>query len=236
MPKHAWKKTAMLAAGFGASLLWVTSMATAHDPHTAPTTVDMFAMNSARSPAAAVRTQAAAQQRAAEVAAARRQAIQAAARRAEKKAAAERAARDGRASELREASWVTPVRGYVLGAPYGAGGRLWARRHSGQDFVVSTGTPVHAAHGGTVVAAGWGGAYGYNIVIRHDAHTYTQYGHLSRIDVWVGRRVTTDQLIGRSGSTGNSTGPHLHFEVRTQPVYGYAIAPLTFLRSHGVRV
>ncbi|MER5889369.1 M23 family metallopeptidase [Streptomyces sp. NPDC001941] len=170
----------------------------------------------------------------------RQQAEEAARRRAEslarasRKAAADRAERVRRAGLL-AASWTTPVTGYALGAGYGIGGRLWARTHSGQDFVVPTGTPVRAAHGGTVVEAGWGGAYGWNIVVRHASGLYTQYGHLSRLGVGVGRSVRTGEVIGRSGSTGNSTGPHLHFEVRTAPWYGSSVAPLPFLRSRGVR-
>ncbi|MFD3998708.1 M23 family metallopeptidase [Streptomyces sp. NPDC058548] len=148
--------------------------------------------------------------------------------------AAER--RQEAAERLREAVWVRPVEGYVIGASYGQGGRYWARRHSGQDFVVPTGTPVRAVHHGIVVEAGWGGAYGYNVIVKHGPGVYTQYGHLSSLRVQTGQRVGTGQTIGRSGATGNTTGPHLHFEARTRPVYGYAIAPLTFLRARGVRL
>ncbi|MFC8277860.1 M23 family metallopeptidase [Streptomyces sp. NPDC057271] len=176
---------------------------------------------------------AAAEQRASRKAAAERAA--AAEQRASRKASADRAARARRA-QLRQASWVAPVRGYHLGASYGLGGGLWAHRHSGQDFVVPSGTAVLAVHDGTVVEAGWGGAYGWNIVIRHSSGVYTQYAHLSRLGVRTGQRVGTGQVIGRSGSTGNSTGPHLHFEARTAPWYGSSIAPLQFLRSRGARL
>lgn len=73
-------------------------------------------------------------------------------------------------------------------------------------------------------------------MIKHGNRTYTQYGHLSKIGVRVGQSVKTGQEIGKVGSTGNSTGPHLHFEARTAPVYGYAIEPLKFLREQGVSV
>jgi murein DD-endopeptidase MepM/ murein hydrolase activator NlpD len=149
-------------------------------------------------------------------------------KRADAKAAADR--------KTRSASWVTPTTGYVLGAGYAQAGPHWAHTHSGQDFVVSSGTSVRAAHGGTVVEAGWGGAYGNNIVIKHDGHTYSQYGHLSHLGVKVGQKVVTGQEIGKSGSTGNSTGPHLHFEIRTTPYYGSSVEPLHFLRTHGVTV
>ncbi|MBI0298360.1 M23 family metallopeptidase [Streptomyces sp. PRKS01-29] len=137
--------------------------------------------------------------------------------------------------------WETPVDKYAIGAAFGLAGNLWSHNHSGQDFVVPTGTPVHAAHGGVVVKAGPNGggdgpAYGNAIVIKHDNATYSQYAHLSRIDVRIGQSVSTGQQIGLSGSTGNSTGPHLHFEIRTTPNYGSAVEPLKFLRDHGVKV
>ncbi|MGR3935410.1 M23 family metallopeptidase [Streptomyces sp. BRA346] len=137
--------------------------------------------------------------------------------------------------------WETPVAKYTLGAVFGLAGNLWSHNHSGQDFVVPSGTPVRAVHTGVVVkagpyGAGDGPAYGNAIVIKHDNDTYTQYAHLSRIDVRIGQSVTTGQQIGLSGSTGNSTGPHLHFEVRTTPNYGSAVGPLTFLREHGVKI
>ncbi|MBM4794281.1 M23 family metallopeptidase [Streptomyces sioyaensis] len=135
-------------------------------------------------------------------------------------------------------AWVKPVDKYTLGEPFGIPGSHWAHKHSGQDFVVPTGTAVKAVHKGTVVKAGpWGGgdgpAYGNAIVIQHANGTYTQYAHLSRIEVQVGQQVGTGQQIARSGSTGNSTGPHLHFEVRTGPNYGSGIEPTGFLRAHG---
>lgn len=138
-------------------------------------------------------------------------------------------------------SWETPVAKYVLGAAFGLAGNLWSHNHSGQDFVVPSGTPVRAAHTGVVVKAGPNGggdgpAYGNAIVIKHDDNTYSQYAHLSRIDVRIGQSVTTGQRIALSGNTGNTTGPHLHFEIRTTPDYGSAVGPLTFLREHGVKV
>ncbi|MGW2922868.1 M23 family metallopeptidase [Streptomyces angustmyceticus] len=135
-------------------------------------------------------------------------------------------------------AWVKPVSNYTLGEPFGIAGSHWSHKHSGQDFVVPTGTPVKAVHKGTVVKAGpWGGgdgpAYGNAIVIQHDNGTYTQYAHLSQIEVRVGQQVGAGQQIGLSGSTGNSTGPHLHFEVRTGPNYGTGVEPTGFLRAHG---
>lgn len=118
---------------------------------------------------------------------------------------------------------------------------MWAHKHSGQDFAVPQGTNVMAAHGGTVVKAGGNGAgdgpaYGNAIVIKHANGKYSQYAHLSRIDVRVGQVVATGQHIALSGNTGNSSGPHLHFEIRTTPNYGSAINPVVFLHGMGVKV
>ncbi|WP_435972931.1 transglycosylase family protein [Streptomyces sp. Qhu_M48] len=124
-----------------------------------------------------------------------------------------------------------------IGTRYGTRGSSWSSGyHTGVDFPVPTGTSVKAVAGGRIVSAGWGGAYGYQIVLRHDDGRYSQYAHLSALSVREGQRVTAGQRIGRSGSTGNSSGPHLHFEVRTGPGYGSDIDPLAYLRARGVSV
>ena len=87
------------------------------------------------------------------------------------------------------------------------------RWHEGYDLVAIYGAPVYAGQEGVVVYTGWLGGYGNTIDIRHTQIT-TRYGHLSEINVNTGQRVRKKQLIGRVGSTGLSTGPHLHFEVR----------------------
>ncbi|WP_049564165.1 M23 family metallopeptidase [Streptomyces sp. SBT349] len=136
--------------------------------------------------------------------------------------------------------WVSPISDdYSLSASFGNSGDRWASGHSGQDFAVPTGTDVDAVHGGTVVKAGGNGAgdgpaYGNAVVIKHSDDTYTQYAHLSEIDVDQGETVTTGEHIAKSGNTGNSSGPHLHFEVRTTPDYGSAIDPVAFLKDEGV--
>ncbi|OIJ65865.1 M23 family metallopeptidase [Streptomyces mangrovisoli] len=147
----------------------------------------------------------------------------------------------GAATAKSASTWVDPVKKYTLSASFNQAGSHWVAKHSGQDFAVPIGTNVVAAHSGTVVKAGShgagdGSAYGNAIVIKHSNGTYSQYAHLSRIDVKVGQHVKTGQHIARSGNTGNSTGPHLHFEIRTTPNYGSAVNPVTFLRSHGVHV
>ncbi|EPD93001.1 hypothetical protein HMPREF1486_04078 [Streptomyces sp. HPH0547] len=131
----------------------------------------------------------------------------------------------------------TPVAGVGPSTAYRAAGGSWSSgHHTGVDFPVGTGTTVRAVAEGTVVTAGWGDAYGYQVVLRHRDGKYSQYGHLSAISVRAGQPVNTGQRIGRSGSTGNATGPHLHFEVRTGPGYGSDINPLTYLRQRGVRI
>ncbi|MFC8898000.1 transglycosylase family protein [Streptomyces cinereoruber] len=124
-----------------------------------------------------------------------------------------------------------------IGTRYGKPGSSWSSGyHTGVDFPVPTGTSVTAVAGGRIVSAGWAGAYGYQIVLRHDDGRYSQYAHLSALTVREGQRVTAGQRIARSGSTGNSSGPHLHFEVRTGPGYGSDIDPLAYLRARGVSV
>ncbi|MCP3818223.1 transglycosylase family protein [Streptomyces sp. A3M-1-3] len=121
--------------------------------------------------------------------------------------------------------------------PYRAAGASWSSGyHTGVDFPVPTGTSVRAVAPGEVVSAGWAGAYGYQVVIRHGDGKYSQYAHLSALTVRDGQNVGGGQRIGRSGSTGNSTGPHLHFEVRTGAGYGSDIDPVAYLRAHGVTV
>ncbi|MER6784925.1 transglycosylase family protein [Streptomyces sp. NPDC000658] len=133
-------------------------------------------------------------------------------------------------------AFVAPV-GAATGTPYHATGSSWSKGyHTGVDFPVPTGTSVKAVTAGEVVSAGWGGSFGYQVVIRHADGRYTQYAHLSAISVRDGQSVSGGQRIGRSGSTGNSTGPHLHFEVRTGPGFGTDVDPLSYLRAGGVRI
>lgn len=122
------------------------------------------------------------------------------------------------------------------GTPYRKPGSWASGYHTGVDFPVPTGTSVKAVAGGTVVSAGWEGSYGYQVVIRHGDGKYSQYAHLSALNVRDGQKVNAGQRIARSGSTGNSTGPHLHFEMRTGPGYGSDIDPVSYLRAGGVRI
>ncbi|MCT2593893.1 M23 family metallopeptidase [Streptomyces sp. N2-109] len=150
-----------------------------------------------------------------------------------KKAAVEKAA----AAKKKAASWQSPIdKPYTLTADFGNSGDRWSHKHSGQDFGVPTGTPVKAAHKGTVVTTGDGGSYGNRIVIKHENGKYSQYAHLSKINVGVGQHVNTGSKIALSGNTGNTSGPHLHFEIRTTPVYGSGIDPVPFLHKQGVNL
>jgi murein DD-endopeptidase MepM/ murein hydrolase activator NlpD len=132
------------------------------------------------------------------------------------------------------AGYTAPV-DVSAGTAYGATGSSWSLGyHTGVDFPVATGTSVKAVTGGEVVSAGWAGSFGYEVIVRHPDGRYSQYAHLSAISVSEGQPVTSGQRLGRSGSTGNSTGPHLHFEIRTGEAFGTDVDPLAYLRENGV--
>ncbi|MFZ3469610.1 transglycosylase family protein [Streptomyces sp. 4.24] len=133
-----------------------------------------------------------------------------------------------------KAKGVLPVSGATVSARYHQSGGWAAGHHTGIDFAVSTGTPVKAAAAGTVVSSGWQGAYGNAVVIKHDDGRYTLSAHLSSATASAGERVLAGEQIGRSGNTGNSTGPHLHFEVRSSNSYGADVNPVTWLNGLGV--
>ena len=227
---RARTRVAVIATGLGASMvLGAGSAVAAH----ASGQSDLFASKTASQLADSARAQADQQSKAAQA----------------KKQAAERAkdSKVSRDAERKKAakkanSWTKPVSGkYELSAGYGNSGGRWAQKHSGQDFAVPNGTPVKAVHKGTVVKAGPNGAgdgssYGNAVVIKHDNNTYSQYAHLSKVKVKAGQQVKTGQQIGESGSTGNSSGPHLHFEIRKTADYGSGKEPVEVMRSHGVHV
>ncbi|KUL52830.1 transglycosylase family protein [Streptomyces sp. NRRL S-1521] len=184
-----------------------------------------------------------ARQKAAERKAAEKKAAE---RKAAEREAAEKKAAEKKREQARSAKASAP-RGQQSAAsapvaaspstPYRAAGGSWSKGyHTGVDFAVPTGTSVKSVAAGTVVSAGWGGSYGYQVVVRHADGKYSQYGHLSALSVKAGQKVGAGQRIARSGSTGNSTGPHLHFEIRTGPGFGSDIDPLAYLRARGVRI
>ena len=115
-----------------------------------------------------------------------------------------------------------PVDGPIT-SPFGM---RWGRLHAGIDIGVGFGTPIRAAAGGTVIHAGWLGGYGNLVVLDHGGGLSTAYGHQQAIYVTVGEAVGQGEVVGEVGSTGNSTGPHLHFEVR---IAGNPVDPLGYL-------
>ncbi|MFG2759213.1 M23 family metallopeptidase [Streptomyces wuyuanensis] len=137
------------------------------------------------------------------------------------------------AAALRERlrpKFALPVAQHGLSAYYGQAGVNWMSMHTGIDFPVSYGTPVMAATDGTVRTQ-WNSAYGNMAIVTAADGTETWYCHLSSTKIRSGK-VKAGEVIAYSGNSGNSTGPHLHFEVR--PGGGSAIDPLLWLRSHGL--
>ncbi|MEI8410886.1 MULTISPECIES: M23 family metallopeptidase [unclassified Kribbella] len=151
---------------------------------------------------------------------------------AAKRAEAEAAARAEAEARAAAAAVELPVSGYRITAVFGQGGDRWARNHTGTDFAAPTGTRVGALMQGVVISAGWAGPYGNQIRIRHADGTESWYNHLSRITVSSGEQVDAGEQIGAVGSTGNSTGPHLHLEIR--PGGGGPVDPLRWLRAKGL--
>lgn len=125
---------------------------------------------------------------------------------------------------------IAPVQGFRLSSSYGErehpvlGG---TRMHKGLDLAVASGTPVYAPADGVVEKASWFGSYGNFIELAHGGNMETRYGHLSGYNVVAGQHVHKGDVIGYVGSTGRSTGPHLHYEVR---IGGEAVDPTPYLR------
>ncbi|WP_245948607.1 M23 family metallopeptidase [Paracoccus lutimaris] len=107
-------------------------------------------------------------------------------------------------------------------------GRRWGRAHEGIDMAGPVGTPIFATGDGVITFAGWQSGYGNLIKIEHELGTETRYGHLSKIRVKVGQKVSRGSRIGDMGNTGRSTGSHLHYEVR---VNGRAVNPMSFIKA-----
>ncbi|WP_323717076.1 M23 family metallopeptidase [Paracoccus aminovorans] len=107
-------------------------------------------------------------------------------------------------------------------------GRRWGRSHEGIDMAAPVGTAIYATGEGTVIWAGWQRGYGNLVKIQHELGTETRYGHMSKIRVKVGQKVSRGSRIGDMGNTGRSTGSHLHYEVR---VNGRAVDPMSFIKA-----
>ncbi|MEV7194906.1 M23 family metallopeptidase [Streptomyces sp. NPDC093510] len=131
-------------------------------------------------------------------------------------------------------AWVTPVESYELSAGFDRAGGRWAGRHTGQDFAVGIGAPVRSVGAGRVESVSCGGSFGIEVVVRHKGGYYTQYAHLASVTVDQGERVRPGQWVGQAGTTGNSTGPHLHFEARLTPDLGSEVDPRKWLAERGV--
>ena len=122
-------------------------------------------------------------------------------------------------------SLIKPVSG-TISSRFGARSRIRSSAHTGLDIATSIGTPIVAAESGTVTFSGWKGSYGYLMVITHSNGVQTYYGHCSKLYYNAGQTVSKGQKIAAVGNTGNSTGPHLHFEIR---VNGVAYNPQNYL-------
>ncbi|MFW6034025.1 MAG: M23 family metallopeptidase [bacterium] len=130
-----------------------------------------------------------------------------------------------------DGAWVVPIAGeYVITARFGDTGTRWSTRHTGVDLAAPVGRPVLAAAGGQVTNAGWDGAYGQRVEITHLDGTTTWYAHLSASTVDDGSFVAAGDVIGRVGATGNTSGPHLHYEVRPG---GAPIDPEPWMAARG---
>ena len=130
------------------------------------------------------------------------------------------------------AAWVNPNPAARVTSCFGP---RWGRLHAGVDLAGPDGTPIVAAGAGVVVAAGMAQGYGNAVLIDHGDGWLTHYGHLSRIAVAVGQTVRAGQQIGDEGSTGHSTGPHLHFEVH-RGHYKNPVEPTAWMNEHGVDI
>jgi murein DD-endopeptidase MepM/ murein hydrolase activator NlpD len=134
-----------------------------------------------------------------------------------------------------------PIKSGKITTPFKKLGKYWSKGyHTGVDYACPTGTPVHAAQDGTVIAGSWGASYGSQILIDQKAigegenriaGGWAIYAHLSKSLVKPGQVVKKGDLIGHVGSTGNSTGPHLHFEVRNNVRWsaGSEVDPMPFI-------
>ena len=141
-------------------------------------------------------------------------------------------AAEARAGEIAKNQWQLPTTGYRLTARFGMAGGLWSSNHTGLDFATGSGTPIVAVANGTITKTGSAGAYGNQTVETLEDGTEIWYCHQTTIDVQPGQVVTAGEQIGTVGSTGNTTGPHLHLEVR--PGGGDPVDPASALAVHGV--
>jgi murein DD-endopeptidase MepM/ murein hydrolase activator NlpD len=130
-------------------------------------------------------------------------------------------------------TWVSPMPGAATTSCFG---QRWGVLHAGVDLAAASGTPIHAVGAGTIVAAGWAySGYGISVVVDHGNGYLTHYAHQSKVAVKVGQKVAVGQVIGYEGSTGDSTGPHLHFEVHKGALWNQ-INPAPWLKARGIAI
>ena len=124
---------------------------------------------------------------------------------------------------------ITKLNTLISGGRYTSGfGRRWGRMHKGVDWACPIGTTVYASCAGTVISASYNGGYGNNVVISHADGRLTRYAHNSKLLVKAGQHVEQGEPIALSGSTGRSTGPHVHFEIY---INGSAVDPLKYISN-----
>ncbi|WP_053710689.1 M23 family metallopeptidase [Streptomyces sp. NRRL B-3648] len=160
-------------------------------------------------------------------------AAKAAAAKEKAKADAEKKAEEARLARLAK-QYTLPTSSYTITSTFGQAGSMWSSGyHTGLDFAAPTGTLIKAVHSGTITEAGWAGSYGYRTILTLDDGTELWFCHQSSINVKAGQKVSTGEVIGRVGATGNVTGPHLHLEVHPggQPT---GIDPMAWLRGKGL--
>jgi murein DD-endopeptidase MepM/ murein hydrolase activator NlpD len=133
---------------------------------------------------------------------------------------------------LRPLPWRLPVTGYHLTGRFGDVSGLWGRAHTGLDFATAYGSPIRSVAAGVVVSVGYDGAYGEKTVVRLRDGTVLWYCHQSRARVRPGERVPAGRVIGAVGTSGNTTGPHLHLEVH---LGGRPVDPYPVLVAHRAR-
>ncbi len=152
-------------------------------------------------------------------------------RRAQALAAAKVAAAKAEAAERAQGARMM-ISGYHITATFNQAGSRWSRNHTGLDFAAPIGTRIGSVMAGEVISAEFAGAYGRRVEVRHDDGTVTWYCHMSEFTVSVGDRIAAGDQVGSVGVTGNTTGPHLHFEVH--PGGGDAVDPYPWLQDHGL--
>jgi murein DD-endopeptidase MepM/ murein hydrolase activator NlpD len=139
---------------------------------------------------------------------------------------------EDRAEQIEENLWVLPVSNYDITATFGSGGSLWSSDHTGLDFAAAYGSPVMSVARGVVTEAAYAGAYGNRVIVTHPDGTETWYCHMDSFAVSEGESVDSGTQVGAVGMSGNTTGPHLHLEVRPSP--DVPVDPYAVLSAHGV--